>query len=567
LIAGAGAGDELSKLSQQALEIFKVLKDPETKYRDGMMKLRSGCSFPVEGVASVEGQKDPVGGNVLFHRRCNDDLLEIFEHHRLGLSGSRQRQGMIVIGRPGDGKSWAAMHFLWHYIQLGKTVVYDNVERDLVWVFRSDGVCRVERSTSAIAELAYSAAIHIHDAKAGQNQREPSVGRAAALLLSSSNRSSHAQFERTIVNKYGFTPPTDEEFYRIVRELVIDEEWAKLCDARYHRNVRLLTLGPLASEKLVRSAVDAWRPDIMMNVINDVGSDPANAHTPAVLLVPNISNEPLDLSSNERMTELENRYSLSNICWKWARPWVGTAVLEKHETSFMQWGERLVSGKARWEVAELVVSTMLGKGGKFDIRELKPLSENSANSSIEFKKMKVLNGPSLSLGVEETKDALICAKIDKVLATCMDFDCWYKVDAPLFDMFNPPNTFVNVTVNSKHLTNLQGAKHLAGKVENAKLYYAGPDDFFQNLKNLPCFGGAYARNIYGVKGQVSFEKLSPLDKKGLNGLKVFSLNYQPKSRHFSTSARLNPLPRAVLPLRACSWALNTTQLQVLRRLL
>lgn len=98
---------------------------------------------------------------VLLIRKVHRELWDLFKEQVLD---SPNFYGMLCLGPPGIGKSWAGMYFLIQAIQLGRTVVFESEYRKAVWVFSSSGSRKFDIGSGTCAELDSKSTIHIFDA-------------------------------------------------------------------------------------------------------------------------------------------------------------------------------------------------------------------------------------------------------------------------------------------------------------------------------------------------------------------------------------------------------------------
>jgi hypothetical protein len=153
---------------------------------------------------------------MMFVRGCYARVLKIVE----SLYAVRQRgAGVIFTGAQGNSKvqqrmqfvfclpfscscfspwqSWCALFLVWHMLWKGRTVVYEIVEEDAVFIITSDGVVRRGEGAAKIPYLNDENTVHIFDAKATETgAREPAMSDAFLVEFSSENSASFEQTSR-----------------------------------------------------------------------------------------------------------------------------------------------------------------------------------------------------------------------------------------------------------------------------------------------------------------------------------------------------------------------------------
>ena len=372
------------------------------------------------------------------------------------------------------------MHFLWYYVNQGATVVYDCVENDTAWVFGNDGRCRVIRSprnTIDVPELDDTDTVHIHDAKAGENSREPIRGICHVKLMTSANLSSHKQFERSVPAKYAYPETPPEIFELIGEEFNMDSDWVAGCADKYGCNVRLLVMGREGAQEVVNSALERWSSKIMMDIIHDNNLTPSHTGNTAVLITPHVHDS---TSENEDPLALQRRYKFLTASWDFASAHVRLQVQDKHAKQLLDIARSVCQDKDKGAKAEWAIPVILAAGGEFTVRKF--VDKDFTTDTITLDAAKLISGPAVS-GSDT-------AKIDHVLSSCKDPNVWYCFSGtfPLFDLFRPPYMFVNSTVNATHKTHYGLAAHLVEKCPDAEMYYAAPRVVFDKINQMPTFG-------------------------------------------------------------------------------
>ena len=167
----------------------------------------------------------------LFIRPCNKNIYEMV---RKRLNGTPER-GVVITGNPGIGKSWSLCYFLMELAKEEKprTVVFESVALDKMWVFRSDGTTSVidgPRTQTHPPEFDDPHTVYLFDT-AGDAPREPLQVNAYTVVASSPNRANYKQFHKRVRSKI-YLPcwSLDElkcvlEFFPHITDKVLDERF------------------------------------------------------------------------------------------------------------------------------------------------------------------------------------------------------------------------------------------------------------------------------------------------------------------------------------------------------
>lgn len=106
------------------------------------------------------------------------------------------------------------MCFLYKLLREGTTVVYEKVQTGIIYVISPFGECRnlLGRATvDVVRELSNPATVHLLDACAGMNAREPLEHHAKLAIFTSPNQISYKQLLRTGVSSLTVPSYTREE--------------------------------------------------------------------------------------------------------------------------------------------------------------------------------------------------------------------------------------------------------------------------------------------------------------------------------------------------------------------
>eukprot|EP00300_Choanocystis_sp_HF-7_P011090 c17301_g1_i1.p1 GENE.c17301_g1_i1~~c17301_g1_i1.p1 ORF type:complete len:506 (-),score=66.05 c17301_g1_i1:383-1900(-) len=144
----------------------------------------------------------PLKSRHLFVRPVYRELLTMIEQDRAG-----KREGILLIGNPGIGKSASLSYFLFHYLTAEnsnvRTVVVERAAMSRAWVFTVEGgkvfgrEVLAPRVKGAFISLLGSADLYLYD-PVGEVAQEPLECSAYTIVASSPNPRSYKQFLKRV---------------------------------------------------------------------------------------------------------------------------------------------------------------------------------------------------------------------------------------------------------------------------------------------------------------------------------------------------------------------------------
>jgi hypothetical protein len=411
-------------------DLYTALKN--AKENCGIITLTGNMNFPVESDSSK-------GGSLLV-RRAQIDLWTIYKEM---LIDNSMFDVMLILGPMGVGKSWAGMYFLVQAIKEGRTVVFESVPQDLIWVFDAKGSRLIAGVANAVScpELSSRSSVHIFDAKA--NGREPTSNAAMLVLFSSTNRSSYAQTECRNAYIACYPSTTEEEFLQYVEFFGIDsDKVAKAKNITGTGSIRNLRQSSdiEARIEMAIARLNVNQLSLYLSTDSNVDGIQNSFSNPALLFSASVDVGDSNLDSRE----LLNRYSFGNARWAWCSEPVALKVLSQNSAFFEKMLVDLYTSvdevNAKKSLTHLIAQ-LLEFFGPPKICEIGLDCIPFSSSGDDSKKICVPKGlrfvpaPKKTLSTQQTFEQ------------CTDTGCLYNFakNNHGFDAFHPPNTFLNFT--------------------------------------------------------------------------------------------------------------------------
>ena len=497
---------------------------------------------------------DKKGGTLLI-RQAQIDLWEIFTRRE----AKEYDAGMLVLGSPGTGKSWAGMYFLVRAIKNGRTVVFESVSQGLVWVFSDYGSRKFIRPANAIIcpELESNSTLHIFDAKAGGN--EPLATDAKLIVLSSTNMSSYAQTIRRPVYEAFYPSVTNHEFWQYVEFFGTNELIAREIAENFGigkiRPLRVTNIEDTLrhlDRAILRLDFNALELYSSVDTPSDGLRNPLN--NPATLF---------DVYTNESKEEspllLESRYRFSNGVWQWCSKYVLEKAININDGNTTEKIMNLFKIGNFQTVKKMMGITM---GQFFEFFAPKSISKNglvcqrfleNGNLASFSDGDNQLNIPS-GLIVEER----VFAKTVDIIKECTDHRVIYNFGNNIhgFDSFNPPNNFFKMTSTLTSLgkhpfiysTFLTCCENVVGNLP-VNIILVVPKGQEPSWKKIPSFKinnsdvveeiKRYHKNDFKLNNFYSLVDLPPRPREAMKRLKFLRGVVDITKRNFSCSAKSN----------------------------
>jgi hypothetical protein len=411
---------------------------------------------------------------------------------------------------------------LYKLLRDGTTVVYENVYKDLVYVIPASGACRVyggKASRLRSPELDDPTVVHLFDACAGTNAREPHGHEAKLAIFTSPNECSFRPFFsrgalRLSVPSYTraemdkrrpWFPEVKDESY---------EEKIRVCGCGSIRLV--LGLSQEVAVGMVGHAINSLTVQDLLNVVQRVERSPGSgALGPHTLFA-------TSLHPGADKTSIES-YRPSKMSWNVASSFIMQKFIDKHKdeaTLFAQRAAAVFQSTPGLEVTagmffEQVAPLVLAKGGTFRVRQL---TSDGAVEEVLWPEM----SDNRPVGVTQPS---------QVHERCKDINALYSILKTLagIDSFKPPNQYFNFTTREDHPINMSAAvticSHAQSMSDKAELYFVVPPHRFES-------GWTKPQSFSAPKGQCNMAKLlEPGDQEARRKLEVTMEQVDVVNRH------------------------------------
>eukprot|EP01039_Chlorochromonas_danica_P011506 gene11506-12881_t len=507
-------GDEREpKRRKEATDTYEHFKSAALQEADQLLCDDESFTFPVESGASYKQ-----GHNKVFVRPVARHVVSIFKHVT---SPPINRKGIMLVGPPGSGKSWCAQFFIWTFLNEGVSVIYENVLNKEVWVYGPGGISRAcpYPANGDIPEMKVRANVYIHDTKAGGQGEDPCGSAVARLILVSSANSTSAKQSARSLTRLVYTTPSLHELLRAAEILGKPEVDVRRLYNRFGGSMRLMFDTPeTEAEDFIDRCASTLQVDNLVSVVT--GNVPAHITTgvgPTALFSTFLTREAeLDVfnmtededgnyrepTDGTELDRLRDAY-MKKVEWRISTDEVFEMMKVKAGDHIQEWNQRFIAlaatnpviGVSRGNCFQICAPTVLSKGGIFKTRKL----PNGKDVCEDF-----------HLPVTVKKN-VSCNSVAQVLRDCINEDTLYSIcgSLPAFDLYKPPNVFVQVVsrIRPKHNINFEAAvlinAHCVAKGLDAIFLFAVPSNTFDIWLRCQSFD----IKIAGKMAQRSFDNL------------------------------------------------------------
>jgi hypothetical protein len=216
------------------------------------------------------------------------------------------------------------MRILCELIKMNKTVVFESIPRDKVWIFKSDGSCRIKNSIRNVDELNDPETFHLYDAKAGLN-KEPAESFATLIEFSSTNVQSYKQTDRRVDLMKILYPSTSREefdnYANIFGVSTVDRDC--IVELFGSGKVRSLRTPIFRLEEQIQRAVRAFDYEKLLVYASSYNYPVVGIENPAILLDAFLREE------NLKKVDLLEKYRFENALWQFSSENIIQRILEK----------------------------------------------------------------------------------------------------------------------------------------------------------------------------------------------------------------------------------------------
>ena len=373
-------------------------------------------------------------------------------------------------------QSHMAMFFLYKLLRDGVTVVYEKVLANKVFVFPRTGECRVltgKANSEVVPELESPTTVHLFDACAGVNAREPFLHPAKVAIFTSPNETSYKQLLRSGVASLTVPSYSRAELdkRRAYFPGVTDDAYQQRIEMFGCGSIRLvLGLGQAKAADMLARAVENTTVRNMLDIVQRKEVDTAKGIIgPHVLFTASLAEgaDRSDISS----------YSRQAVSWNIASSYIMSELIRKSKDEAMQFAERAATvfhdtpglEATAGLFFENVAPEILAKGGTFRVRKL-----SDDGKCEEYDQQ----WPALR--------HVYCRHITTVpeaFSECTDGNSLYCFlgKMPGFDACRPPSEYFNFAVGGTHTINIEAAVNMCERVstnDKAHLYFVVPADRF-----------------------------------------------------------------------------------------
>lgn len=361
-------------------------------------------------------------------------------------------------------QSHMAMFFLYKLLRDGVTVVYEKVQDDTVFVFPPTGQCRKftgRGNVDTVPELENPNTVHLFDACAGVNAREPFGHPAKLAIFTSPNEISYKQLMRSGVSSLAVPSYTLEELDKR-REFfpkVDADSYARKIDLFGCGSIRLvLGLDEKRSEELVEEAIENTTVINMLDVMqyHEVGAN-SGVTGPHALFATSLAP---DADKNDIAS-----YARRKVVWNISSPYIMRELIRRSTDDAMKFAARasvIFQDSPGLELSaglffENIAPAVLAKGGTFRVRQLLDGEERDEQ------------WPGRNL-VPSTH----ITKVRDVHALCNDQNTLFTFlkKMPAFDAHTPPHQYFNCTNSASHTINMEAAVTMCERLRAS----GGPSD-------------------------------------------------------------------------------------------
>mmetsp|Transcript_17353 Transcript_17353/g.23843 ORF Transcript_17353/g.23843 Transcript_17353/m.23843 type:complete len:591 (-) Transcript_17353:232-2004(-) len=441
------------------------------------------ATFPVEANAKV-----------IFQR----DFFALFFNYFMNVV-LPTAPGMICRGPPGVGKSFMAMYFLYKLLLEEYIVVYENVMTETVYVIPPTGKCRVFRgraTVDVVSEFQGKKTVHLFDACAGSNSREPIVNDSKVIIFTSPNYNSYKQIQR--LGAITLTVPSYSREEMDKRRPF----FPRTDDKTYERNLEMfgsgsirLVLGVTAStaEQLVSEAIANTTVSNMLDIVQRMD----------VNVVSGVKG-PCSLFSTSLAKEADKNdivsYYAQNVAWNISSDHIMHQLVSIRRDDAELFAARAAavfqsipgSEPTAGRYFESVAPGFIARGGKFNVRKLDGTAQEFKEKWSQLTLVDVREFIELSDALERFNDPR------KMYS--------YVRKMEGFDAYSPPNKFLQCTLRPSYPILLKSMVTIAkqlGKNDKLRLYFVVPSEQYE--------GWLGAQSFAGKKVQQNAEKLRAMN--------------------------------------------------------
>lgn len=375
-------------------------------------------------------------------------------------------------------QSHMAMFFLYKLLRDGVTVVYEKVLAGKVFVYPPAGECRVitgKANDEVVPELMSPTTVHLFDACAGVNAREPLLHSAKLAIFTSPNEISYKQLLRSGVVSLTVPSYTRAELdkRRAYFPDVTDDAYQQRIEMFGCGSIRLvLGLDQAKAADMLARAIENTTVRNMLDIVQHKEVDTAKGIIgPHVLFTASLAEgaSKCDISSYSRLA----------VSWNIASSYIMSELIRKSKDEAMKFAERAATvfhetpglEATAGMFFENVAPEILAKGGTIRVRKLSDDGKYEEYDQ-EWPALRHVRCGHIST-------------VSKAFSACTDVNSLYCFlgKMPGFDACRPPNEFFNFAVGETHTINIEAAVKMCERVskdDKVHLYFVVPADRFDD---------------------------------------------------------------------------------------
>ena len=402
------------------------------------------------------------------------------------------------------------MYLMYKLLMDGYTVVYEPVITETVFVIPSKGECRAFRgraTVDVVKELYNQKTVHLFDASAGINAREPIKSPAKVIIGTSPHYGSFKQFLR--IGAAMLHVPSYTKTELIKRSAFFSEEITKDFEQKIEKcgtgSIRLvLGMDMLRACALLHDAVKNTTVSNVLDIVQGKDVDVVGGiKGPSALFTASLID---GADTGDINSYLLPEKTCLNISSKYIMDMLVSTCKDEafrfaaRASAIFQQTPQLESTGAFF--FEVIASKFVACGGKCLVRQLSSSSGNSKENEEEWPQLKEVDARSIT----ELSDAF---------KQCSDPNTLFTFTKKMagIDSFNPPKRYFQYTGKESHTINLEVIVSICKeqKDPNAKVpfYFIVPQHRFQS-------GWTGTQSFSKSKSQINMSKLLALSESDLN---------------------------------------------------
>jgi hypothetical protein len=336
--------------------------------------------------------------------------------------------------------------------------------------------------------------VYIHDTKAGGQEHEPCGCAVARLILVSSANSNSAKQSDKSLTRLVYTSPSLHELLRAAEILGKPDVDVRRLYNKFGGSMRLMFDTPESdADFFIERCASTFKVDNLVSVVSgDVPAHITSGVGPTALFSTFLTREaelavfemtedengdyrePTDTGELDRLRDAYMR----EVEWRISTDEVFEKLKMKASDQIQDWNERFIFlaatnpiiGVSRGNCFQICAPDLLCKGGNFKTRKL----PNDKDILENFPLPKTV------------KEVVKFNSVEQVLRDCTNENTMYSIcgSLPAFDLYKPPNVFVQVAsrISPKHNINFEAAvlinAHCLAKGIDAIFLFAVPSNTF-----------------------------------------------------------------------------------------